>query len=467
MPPSVFLSHSSRDNEFCERLALDLTEYDVRVWYDQWEIKVGDSLRGKMAAGIEANDYLAVVLSCASVESQWVQQELNAALAKELRERKVVVLPLLIEECKIPTFLEDKKWADFRTDYDCGLNQVLDSLAAKKRGKRRSVTAARGARRRNDELAFDVGYFEDWFVDRLEEGNEIRIQRHFWNWRDAVRALKPELAPEEAPAQQIDIDAAGQALLDKLAISGNVLVRYSQESRFSRVVDLLYEAYLVVNGWGLNDGASVDWNVRPSAGRCRILDVVFALGAAGMDQREYGALPAALNRNTPDQGYWEHRSWFRYAVTMAARGTPDRRAKWYLPVARAIDYVKSRPNLRNYFRDDERIADCVCQFDLIQSVHWVLRSAQPEALGDSYPSCALYAPRRVEPLVRSLILREEPASLAGDYSDAQLAAILKGFTRMMGESAPLMTYRGWADEGWDDPMVRDFLATHGKDAPNP
>jgi hypothetical protein len=104
---SVFLSHSSRDKDFCQRLALDLSNYEIKVWYDEWEIKVGDSLRTKISTGIEEHEYLAVVLSHASVESDWVQIELNAALAKELRERRVVVLPLLIQDCKLPTFLED------------------------------------------------------------------------------------------------------------------------------------------------------------------------------------------------------------------------------------------------------------------------------------------------------------------------------------------------------------------------
>ena len=208
-PKSVFLSHSSRDNAFCERLALDLVGYDVKVWYDEWEIKVGDSLREKIAAGIETQDQLAVVLSRASVQSDWVQKELNAALAKELEERQVVVLPLLIEDCDIPVFLRDKKWADFRSDYGYGLKQLLEVLGAKRRRRRRSASPATASRHRNDELALAAADFEEWFLDRLEEGNDIRIQRYLWNWRDAIRAMKPQLLPDEIQAKQINIDEAG------------------------------------------------------------------------------------------------------------------------------------------------------------------------------------------------------------------------------------------------------------------
>lgn len=46
--PSLFLSHSSADKTFVEKLAKDLEGVGVNVWFDKWEIKVGDSLTGKI-----------------------------------------------------------------------------------------------------------------------------------------------------------------------------------------------------------------------------------------------------------------------------------------------------------------------------------------------------------------------------------------------------------------------------------
>ncbi len=125
----VFLSHSSRDKAFVDRLALDLERVGVGVWYDKWEIRVGDSLLDKIAEGIESNDFLAIVLSPSSVESEWVRREVNAALMRELDEKKVIVLPLLLEDCRIPTLLRVKKWADFRTSYDLGLEEFLVAVS--------------------------------------------------------------------------------------------------------------------------------------------------------------------------------------------------------------------------------------------------------------------------------------------------------------------------------------------------
>lgn len=111
--PSLFLSHSSADKTFVEKLAKDLEGVGVNVWFDKWEIKVGDSLTGKIEEGLQANDYLGLVLSPAAVASEWVKAELSAAWCRQMSSRKIVVLPILYQDCEIPFLLEDRKYADF------------------------------------------------------------------------------------------------------------------------------------------------------------------------------------------------------------------------------------------------------------------------------------------------------------------------------------------------------------------
>jgi hypothetical protein len=125
---SIFISYSSKDRRFVERLATDLRNKGLYVWFDQWELKVGDSLVEKINAGLKSQDYLVVVLSKSSVSSQWVMQELIAGLIKELNEKRTIVLPVLIEDCDIPALLRDKIYADFRHDYHSGLNKLLGAF---------------------------------------------------------------------------------------------------------------------------------------------------------------------------------------------------------------------------------------------------------------------------------------------------------------------------------------------------
>jgi serine/threonine protein kinase len=126
---SVFISYSSADSDFAGKLASDLQASGIGVWFDKWEIKVGDSIIQNINDGIHDNDYLAIVLSPTSVQSRWVRKELNAALMKELEEsRSVVVLPILCKDCDIPPLLAGKHYADFRDDYERGLKEILAVL---------------------------------------------------------------------------------------------------------------------------------------------------------------------------------------------------------------------------------------------------------------------------------------------------------------------------------------------------
>lgn len=124
----VFISHSSQDKPFVRRLVADLIRADLKVWIDERELKVGDSIVANIEEGLKDTDYLVIVLSEHSVQSRWVRAELDAALMNELSGRGTVVLPVRIDDCEIPPLLEPRVFADFRDDYDAGLAQLLTAL---------------------------------------------------------------------------------------------------------------------------------------------------------------------------------------------------------------------------------------------------------------------------------------------------------------------------------------------------
>lgn len=129
---SIFLSHTSIDKPFVEKLAVDLKAIGVAVWYDKWEIKVGDSLTRKIEQGIQECEYLAIVLSPEAIQSEWVKNELGAAWAKQMQTKAVVVLPILYRNCEIPPFLKDRRYADFSSDYNSGFAEIAHVLGIEK-----------------------------------------------------------------------------------------------------------------------------------------------------------------------------------------------------------------------------------------------------------------------------------------------------------------------------------------------
>jgi len=65
----IFLSYSSRDKQFVRWLAVDLRNHGHRVWLDEWEVLVGESIPRRIAHGLDQSDFVAVVLSKHAVES--------------------------------------------------------------------------------------------------------------------------------------------------------------------------------------------------------------------------------------------------------------------------------------------------------------------------------------------------------------------------------------------------------------
>jgi TIR domain len=81
--PRVFLSHAKTDRELIERLAADLRAARIEVWFDEWEIPTGTSLRQRVFNGIARCDVFFVYLTEASRGSTWVERELDAAFVKD------------------------------------------------------------------------------------------------------------------------------------------------------------------------------------------------------------------------------------------------------------------------------------------------------------------------------------------------------------------------------------------------
>ena len=96
----AFISHASEDKErVVKPLARQLTALGYDVWYDEFALKVGDSLRQSIDQGLASSRYGIVVLSPSFFAKNWPQYELNGLAAREIDGKKVV-LPIWHEVSK-------------------------------------------------------------------------------------------------------------------------------------------------------------------------------------------------------------------------------------------------------------------------------------------------------------------------------------------------------------------------------
>lgn len=90
----MFVSHASEDKDSIVRpLAQALQERGLEVWFDEFELRVGDSLRRKIDAGIARSHFGIVVLSHAFFAKDWPQYELDGLVTMSV-SGKQVLLPL-------------------------------------------------------------------------------------------------------------------------------------------------------------------------------------------------------------------------------------------------------------------------------------------------------------------------------------------------------------------------------------
>jgi hypothetical protein len=116
--PSIFVSYAHEDAALATALAEALKSCGARVWLDQGELLIGDSLIQRISDAIAEFDFVAALVSDASVQSNWCQKELALAMSKQLRRGtgRVTVLPLRVGDVTMPTSLVDVKWVQLDAD---------------------------------------------------------------------------------------------------------------------------------------------------------------------------------------------------------------------------------------------------------------------------------------------------------------------------------------------------------------
>jgi uncharacterized protein YjbI with pentapeptide repeats len=170
---SCFISYSTIDQEFANRLHVDLQASGVRCWFARHDVQAGKKLHEQVDEAIRLYDRLLLILSPSSMNSEWVKTEIAKARQKDLREGRRVLFPIRlcsfealrdwecfdadagkdsareIREYFIPDFT---KWKD-HDSYQAAFRDLLRDLKAEDAGKPTLGSIIRSGPLRSSDLA--------------------------------------------------------------------------------------------------------------------------------------------------------------------------------------------------------------------------------------------------------------------------------------------------------------------------
>ena len=87
----VFISHATEDKDFAAPLASALSDAGLKVWYDEYVLSIGDSLRQSIDTGLARSRFGIVVISPYFLQKNWTQYELDGLHARQMTGERVIL----------------------------------------------------------------------------------------------------------------------------------------------------------------------------------------------------------------------------------------------------------------------------------------------------------------------------------------------------------------------------------------
>jgi hypothetical protein len=108
---SCFISYSTKDQEFADRLHADLQDAGVRCWFAPHDVQGGKKVHEQIDQAIRLHEKLLLILSPDSMNSEWVKTEIAKARKRELQEKRQVLFPI-----RLAAFEVLRDWECFDAD---------------------------------------------------------------------------------------------------------------------------------------------------------------------------------------------------------------------------------------------------------------------------------------------------------------------------------------------------------------
>jgi hypothetical protein len=175
----VFISHASEDKDaFVRPLAERLRDEHIAVWYDEFSLRVGDSLRRSIDRGLAQSRFGIVVMSPRFFAKQWSQWELDGLVARQMAEANNVILPIWLDVDRDDVLGYSPPLADkLAIGANAGLEEVVRRLTDVIRPQGSTLIVAR-------DFLIDRGFeppvvTDDWWLDIASASHSNGVEGTF------------------------------------------------------------------------------------------------------------------------------------------------------------------------------------------------------------------------------------------------------------------------------------------------
>jgi hypothetical protein len=127
----IFISYSRPDEAAARRLHSELKGKGLKPWLDKEMLLPGQRWRNEIAKAIKGSDFAAVLFSNASVvRDGFYHREIRTCLdvLQDKASGKVWLLPIRLDECSVPSEVEEYQYVDLFPDWNEGMGRLLRSI---------------------------------------------------------------------------------------------------------------------------------------------------------------------------------------------------------------------------------------------------------------------------------------------------------------------------------------------------
>src|ERR1035437_2088730 len=141
----VFLSHSAKDKAVVRPLAARLRKDGLKVWFDEWVLKPGDSIPAKIEEGLEHSRVLVLCMSANAFGSDWAQLETGTFRFRDPLNKERRFIPLRLDDASIKGSLAQFLYINWcPADRELGYAKLLEACRLQARAKAAEESPAGG-----------------------------------------------------------------------------------------------------------------------------------------------------------------------------------------------------------------------------------------------------------------------------------------------------------------------------------